>query len=117
MVSTSSFRLLSSLDIISLEEDIDRAVEAVSVRDIRAINPTLVAELFDGDGSNFSSKPKSICPHAAGKMPSVCAKIGKQPYLLNFELLRQSAVRLGPCRKPAPVLNGAVGCYHEFAPP
>jgi hypothetical protein len=26
-------------DIVSLQEDIDRAVEAVSVRDIRAINP------------------------------------------------------------------------------
>ena len=36
-------------DIVSLEEDIDRAVEAVAVRDIRAINPALVAELFDGE--------------------------------------------------------------------
>src|SRR5437867_13117809 len=35
-------------DIVSFEEDIDRAVETVSVRDIGAINPALVAELFDG---------------------------------------------------------------------
>jgi hypothetical protein len=31
-------------DIVSLEENIDRTVEAVSVRDIRPINPALVAE-------------------------------------------------------------------------
>ena len=41
-------------DIVSLEEDIDRAVEAVSVRDIRAINPALVAELFDGEREQLS---------------------------------------------------------------
>ena len=40
-------------DIVSFEEDIDRAVEAVSVRDIRAINPALVAELFDGERQQF----------------------------------------------------------------
>ena len=31
----------------------DRAVKAVSVRDIRAINPALVAELFDGERQQF----------------------------------------------------------------
>ena len=40
-------------DIVSFEEDIDRAVKAVSVRDIRAINPALVAELFDGERQQF----------------------------------------------------------------
>jgi len=40
-------------DIVSLEENIDRAVEAVSVRDIPAINPALVAELFDGEWEQF----------------------------------------------------------------
>ena len=40
-------------DIVSLEENIDRAVEAVSVRDIPAINPALVAELFDGERQQF----------------------------------------------------------------
>ena len=46
-----SFALLA--DVFSLKEDIDRAVEAVSVRNIRAINPTLVAELFDGERQQF----------------------------------------------------------------
>src|SRR6266542_1756481 len=40
-------------DVCSLQEDIDRAVEAVSVRDIRAVNPALVAELFDGERQQF----------------------------------------------------------------
>ena len=36
-------------DIFSLAKDIDRAVEPIAVRDIRAIDPALVAELFDGE--------------------------------------------------------------------
>src|SRR5207247_8168572 len=40
-------------DIVSLEEDFYRAVEAVSVRNIRAVNPALVAELFDGERQQF----------------------------------------------------------------
>lgn len=40
-------------DIVSLEEHIDRAVDAVSVRDIRAVNSALVAELFDGERQQF----------------------------------------------------------------
>ena len=40
-------------DIISLEEDIDRAVEAVAVRDIRAVDPALIAELFNGKRHQF----------------------------------------------------------------
>ena len=41
------------VDIVLFEEDIDRAVEAVSVRYIRDINPALVAELFDGERQQF----------------------------------------------------------------
>ena len=40
-------------DIVSFKEDIDRAAVAVSGRDIRAINPALVAELFDGERQQF----------------------------------------------------------------
>jgi hypothetical protein len=40
--------LLSSL-VFSFVKDVDRAVEAVSVRNIRGINPALVTELFDGE--------------------------------------------------------------------
>jgi hypothetical protein len=47
-------------DIVSFEEVIDHAVEAASVRNIRAINPALVAELFMANRTSFSStsKPK-----------------------------------------------------------
>src|SRR6185295_18738206 len=36
-----------------LEEDIDGAVEAVAVRDIRTVDPAFIAELFDGEGQQF----------------------------------------------------------------
>ena len=41
------------VDIVSFEEDIDRAVEAVSVRDTRTVDPSLVAEHFDGERQQF----------------------------------------------------------------
>jgi hypothetical protein len=40
-------------DIFSLAKDIDRAVEPIAVRDVRAVHPALVAELFDGEGQEF----------------------------------------------------------------
>jgi len=52
-VIDEQFLLALLADIVSFEEDIDRAVKAVSVRDIRAINPALVAELFDGERQQF----------------------------------------------------------------
>jgi len=38
---------------LSIEEDIDGAVKAVAVRYIRTVNPTPVAELFDGKREKF----------------------------------------------------------------
>ena len=40
-------------DIFSLEKDIDRAVEAIAVRDVGAVHPALIAELFDGEGQEL----------------------------------------------------------------
>jgi hypothetical protein len=40
-------------DIFSLEKNIDRAVEPIAVRDVGAVHPALVAELFDGEGQEF----------------------------------------------------------------
>jgi len=52
-VIDEQFLLALLADIVSFEEDIDRAVETVAVRDIGAINPALVAELFDVKREHF----------------------------------------------------------------
>ena len=66
-------------------------MEAVSVRDIRAINPARVADLFDSDRQQFFIDLAAVVNpafgclrglYAAGEMPCVFAKIGKQPYFL-----------------------------------
>ncbi len=48
-VINEKFSLALLADIVSLEKNIYRAVEPVSVRDVQAVNPALVDDLFDGE--------------------------------------------------------------------
>ena len=40
-------------DIGTVEKNVHRAVEAVAVRNVGTVNPSLIAELFDGERQQF----------------------------------------------------------------
>jgi len=61
-----SFTVL--VNVFSLEKNIDRSVEPVSMGNIRAIQPALVAKLLDGKGQpffvDFETKVLKSCVNA-----------------------------------------------------
>ena len=63
-VINQQFSLALLAEIFSLQEDIDRAIEAVSMRQFRAVNPTLIAEVFDGERQFLNQDTGSL--HEAG---------------------------------------------------
>ena len=80
-------------DIVSLEEDIDGAVETVAVRDIGAVNPALVAELFDGERQQFLIDVEAEVDSAAPNLSlGTCRStpIGSNAYRVRHELLTYS---------------------------